>query len=154
MPIDLAPDTRIGVSDHLQLEAGDGVATGKTLVVAPGTGGWTVTEDAGALALLAHLDANGPASLSDLYALGDPIARVTHDTVRELFDRGLLELDQRVRGTSATRPTPGLELISRRPLTTAIRCWASSMCTTGAIWRAPTATPSRRASPGSSSPPR
>ncbi|QNA76772.1 radical SAM protein [Streptomyces sp. So13.3] len=112
MPIDLAPDTRIGVSDHLQLEAGDGVATGKTLVVAPGTGGWTVTEDAGALALLAHLDANGPASLSDLYALGDPIARVTHDTVRELFDRGLLELDQRVRGTSATRPAPGLELIS------------------------------------------
>jgi uncharacterized protein len=104
MRLDLTPDTRVGVSDRLRFETGPSGAAGQTLVVSPATGGWTVTDDADVLALLKRLDAHGPGPLGGIDA--------SEDTVRHLYDRGLLQVDSAVRGTSASRPDAGLRLVS------------------------------------------
>ncbi|RSR95477.1 radical SAM/SPASM domain-containing protein [Streptomyces sp. WAC00469] len=93
MQLSLGPATSVAATDELRFIERDG----KTLVVAPGTAGWTVTDDAGTLGLLHRVNGARP------LPLGEIERSVPRDCVMELFRRGLLSLDGIAYGTSSSR---------------------------------------------------
>jgi uncharacterized protein len=113
-PVELTPGTLVGVSDALRFEQGPDEAAEMTLVVAPATGGWLVTDQPGLLELLRRLEQDGPLPFADVAALADTAdpAGTGEETVRRLYDHGLLTVGHTVRGTSAARPAEGLRLLS------------------------------------------
>jgi uncharacterized protein len=86
----LTAETRVGPADELRFED----RGSHTLVVSPGTGGWLVTEDKSEVAALRALTTT---SMGELQGAIQP-ARVA-----ELFQRGLVTLDDMGNGTSSAR---------------------------------------------------
>ena len=98
MRVSLTADTHVAPADELRFEE----RGSHTLVVAPATGGWVVTDDLSEVDVLR--------GLGDATTVAD-IAAVEPRRIAELFQRGVVTLDGAGMGTSSTR-VEGLQLIA------------------------------------------
>lgn len=101
--LSLTPGTRVTATDGLRFIERDG----RTLVVSPGTAGWTVTDDEALVGLLGRLDGGTGTTLREAETA------VPREAVLEMFRRGLVALDGVAYGTSSSRPDE-LRVISPR----------------------------------------
>ncbi|MPZ82224.1 MAG: SPASM domain-containing protein [Actinophytocola sp.] len=96
MRLSLTAETRVGLADELRFED----RGSHTLVVSPGTGGWMVTDDQSEVDVLRALETG---TLDDI--------DLQPERVAELFQHGLVTLDDMGYGTSSSR-VEGLRLLA------------------------------------------
>lgn len=106
MHLSLTPQTRVRATDHLRFER----RGTHTLAVAPGTGGWVVTQEKAVVALLERLGDGASETLVETESGSTGDAPVSRDDIKDLFRRGLLSLDEVAYGTSSSR-LDGLQVV-------------------------------------------
>lgn len=113
MRLKITLDSVVESTDRYVIE----VRNGLSLVVAPATGGWILTNDLGEIALLKWLSTSGAVSLREISSHHIQILRQKElvDVIKKFLQRGLVSLDNTIVCTSSAK-TNKQKIISLKSL--------------------------------------